>query len=43
MIPVFLVDEDPVRENWIVVEHPESDQQPERIADHIRGIREDGF
>jgi len=43
LLPVFLVDDDPVREDRIVVEHPEAGQQPGRIADHVRGIREDGF
>jgi len=27
----------------IIVEHPLVDQQAERIADDVRGIREDGF
>jgi len=42
-LAVLLGDENPVREDRIVVEHPEVDQQPERIADHVRGIREDGL
>ncbi len=40
---VFLRDEDPVREDRIVVEHPEVNQQSEQIADDVRGIGEDGF
>ena len=43
MLPVFLVDDDQVHEDRIVVGHPEVGQQPERIADHIRGIQEDGL
>ena len=42
-LPVLLRDEHPVREDRIVVEHPEIDQQPKRIADDVRGIREDGL
>ena len=43
LLPVFLVDDDPMREGRIVIEHPESNLQPGRIADHLRGILEDGL
>ena len=43
MLLVILLDDDSVREDRKVVEHPESDQQPEQITDDVRGIRENGF
>ena len=43
MLLIILVDEAPVREDWIVVEYPESDQQSVWIADDVRGIRMDLF